>query len=100
MPQKSRVAVYTGSFDPITLGHVNVIERASKLFDKLIVGIGINVEKRPLFTPDERVELIRTVVAHVPNVDVQTSMVCRCVRTSVRIASHGSRRKATHRHRW
>ena len=72
MPQKSRIAVYTGSFDPVTLGHVNVIERAAKLFDKLIVGIGINVEKKALFTPEERVELIRKVMSHVPNVDVQT----------------------------
>ncbi len=72
MPQKARIAVYTGSFDPVTLGHVNVIERASNLFDKLIVGVGINVEKKALFTPDERVELIRKVLLHVPNVDVQT----------------------------
>jgi pantetheine-phosphate adenylyltransferase len=72
MPQKSRIAVYTGSFDPVTLGHVNVIERAARLFDKLIVGIGINVEKKALFTPEERVELIRKVMSHVPNVDVQT----------------------------
>ncbi len=71
MPQ-TRTAVYTGSFDPITLGHQNVIERAAKLFDRLIVGIGINVEKKPLFPIEERVSLIRKVVAHVPNVDVQT----------------------------
>ena len=46
----SRTAVYTGSFDPITLGHINVIERASRLVDQLIVGIGINIEKQSLFT--------------------------------------------------
>ncbi len=72
MPEKARIAVYTGSFDPVTLGHVNVIERAAKLFDKLIVGIGVNVEKKALFTPEERVELLRRVMSHVPNVDVQT----------------------------
>lgn len=72
MPQKARTAVYTGSFDPITLGHLNVIERAAKLFDELIVGIGVNVEKKPLFTPDERVELICSVVSHLPNVKVKT----------------------------
>lgn len=72
MPNKLRTAVYTGSFDPITLGHLNVIERGSKLFDKLIVGIGTNVEKKPLFSPDERVALIRKVIQHIPNVDVQT----------------------------
>ena len=55
----SRRAVYTGSFDPITLGHLNVIERSSRLVDELIVGIGINIDKQSLFTADERVELIR-----------------------------------------
>jgi pantetheine-phosphate adenylyltransferase len=55
----SRVAVYTGSFDPITLGHLNVIQRASRLVDKLIVGVGSNIEKPSLLTPDERVELVR-----------------------------------------
>ncbi|HIN53956.1 MAG TPA: pantetheine-phosphate adenylyltransferase, partial [Planctomycetes bacterium] len=50
----SRIAVYTGSFDPITLGHLNIIERARKLVDTLIVGIGMNVEKQSLFTLDER----------------------------------------------
>jgi len=60
MPEPDpRIAVYPGSFDPITLGHQNVIERASHLFDRLIVAVGINVEKAPLFSADERVELIR-----------------------------------------
>jgi pantetheine-phosphate adenylyltransferase len=67
----SRVAVYTGSFDPITLGHLNVIERASRLVDRLIVGVGINVEKQALFAPDERVELVRRATAHLPNVEVR-----------------------------
>ncbi len=67
----SRVAVYTGSFDPITLGHLNVIERASRLVDRLIVGIGINAGKDPLFTPDERAELVRRTTARFPNVEVQ-----------------------------
>ena len=49
---KPHVAVYTGSFDPITLGHLNVIERAASLVDKLVVGIGINIEKQALFSPD------------------------------------------------
>ncbi len=67
----SRVAVYTGSFDPITLGHINVIERASRLVDKLIVGIGINIEKQALFTPEERVELTRSATRHLSNVEVR-----------------------------
>lgn len=68
----SRIAVYTGSFDPITLGHLNVIERASKLVDRLIVGIGVNIEKQSLFSPDERVDLVRRSVAHLHNVEVQS----------------------------
>ncbi len=67
-----RTAVYTGSFDPITLGHLNVIQRASRLFDRLIVGIGINVQKKSLFTPDERVELVKRVTAGFGNVEVRT----------------------------
>jgi pantetheine-phosphate adenylyltransferase len=66
-----RVAVYTGSFDPITLGHVNVIERGCRLFDRLIVGVGTNVEKATLFSPEERVELIRKVTARWQNVEVR-----------------------------
>ena len=56
---KQRTAVYTGSFDPIILGHLNVIERSSELVDCLIVGIGINVEKAALFSTEERVEVVR-----------------------------------------
>ncbi len=67
----SRVAVYTGSFDPVTLGHLNVIERASRLVDRLIVGIGINAGKDPMFTPEERVELVRRTTARYSNVEVQ-----------------------------
>ncbi|MBI2824333.1 MAG: pantetheine-phosphate adenylyltransferase [Planctomycetia bacterium] len=67
----SRVAVYTGSFDPVTLGHLNVIERASRLVDRLIVGIGVHAGKDPLFTPDERVELVRRTTRPFANVEVQ-----------------------------
>ncbi len=73
MPQSDpRIAVYTGSFDPITLGHLNVIRRASRLVDRLIVGIGINIDKQSLFTPDERLELVRELAQPLGNVDVQT----------------------------
>jgi pantetheine-phosphate adenylyltransferase len=68
----SRIAVYTGSFDPVTLGHLNIIERARKLVDTLIVGIGVNVEKQSLFTLDERLNLVRQVTAKWDNVQVQT----------------------------
>jgi pantetheine-phosphate adenylyltransferase len=67
----SRRAIYTGSFDPITLGHLNVIERSSRLVDELIVGVGINIEKEALFTADERVALIRRVTDPLGNVVVK-----------------------------
>lgn len=66
----ARTAVYTGSFDPVTLGHLDVIERASRIFDRLVVGVGINPDKHSMFTLDERVELVRAAVAHLPNVVV------------------------------
>lgn len=68
---KPRIAVYTGSFDPITLGHLNVIERASELVDKLIVGIGVNVGKDPMFTTDERLDLVQRVTRRFENVEVR-----------------------------
>jgi len=72
MPKpEQRIAVYTGSFDPITLGHLNVIERSCGLVDTLIVGIGINVEKSALFSPEERVELVSLVTAKFGNVVVK-----------------------------
>ena len=64
-------AVYTGSFDPITLGHLNVIERSSRLVDELIVGVGVNIEKESLFTADERVELIQRVTKQLGNIVVR-----------------------------
>ncbi len=72
-PQPSaRIAVYPGSFDPITLGHLNVMERASKLFDRLIVGVGVNIEKQTLFTADERRQLIHEATRHIENVEIRT----------------------------
>jgi pantetheine-phosphate adenylyltransferase len=67
-----RIAVYPGSFDPITLGHLNVVERISRLFDRLIVGVGINIEKRPMFEVEERVELIRSATTHLDNLEIRT----------------------------
>lgn len=66
-----RTAVYTGSFDPITLGHLDVITRASRIFDRIVVGVGINPDKQPLFDQDERVQLVEAAVARLGNVDVQ-----------------------------
>lgn len=65
-------AIYPGSFDPVTNGHLDLIERASGLFDHLIVALLVNPEKDPLFTLDERVDMLREVVAHLPNVEVET----------------------------
>ncbi len=69
---ESRTAVYTGSFDPVTLGHLHVIERASRLFDDLVIGVGINADKKALFNPDERVKLVESVTSEIPNVRVET----------------------------
>ena len=57
-----RRAIYPGSFDPITMGHLDIIERSAKLFDEVIVALLLNVEKQPMFTTDERVEMIRQVI--------------------------------------
>jgi pantetheine-phosphate adenylyltransferase len=66
-----RIAVYTGTFDPVHLGHMDIIQRGSRLFERLIVGVGVNPDKRTLFSTDERVELIREVSANLPNVEVR-----------------------------
>jgi pantetheine-phosphate adenylyltransferase len=66
-----RSAVYTGVFDPVHLGHFDVIQRGSRLVDELIVGVGENPEKSPLFNQEERVELLRKVVAPLKNVRVE-----------------------------
>ena len=65
-----RVAIYPGSFDPITNGHLDIITRGAKVFDKLIVGVLVNIDKVRLFSIKERVELIKRVTQHLPNVEV------------------------------
>lgn len=65
-----RVAIYPGSFDPITNGHLDIITRGSKIFDKLIVGVLVNIDKVGLFSIEERVELIKRVTSHLENVEV------------------------------
>lgn len=67
-----RTAVYPGSFDPITNGHLDIIKRASKIFDSVIVVISINPEKRGLFSIEERMEMIKRVVNTIPNVKVMS----------------------------
>ena len=65
-----RVEIYPGSFDPVTNGHLDIITRGSKVFDKLIVGVLVNVDKVGLFPIEERVELIKRVTKHLENVEV------------------------------
>ena len=63
-----RIAIYPGSFDPLTNGHLDVIQRAAKLFDRVIVAVAKNEVKRPFFTLAEREALVKTAVSHLPNV--------------------------------
>lgn len=72
MPQYDmHIAVYTGSFDPITLGHLNVIQRCSRLVDRLIIGIGENVEKEALFSVEDRMDLVRQTTADLKNIEIR-----------------------------
>ncbi len=66
----TRIGLYAGSFDPVTLGHLDIIRRGARLVDTLIVSVGINPDKRPLFTPAERVEMLRSVLTDLKNVEV------------------------------
>jgi len=68
-----KIAIYPGSFDPITSGHLNIIRRAAKIFDKLVVCVMVNSVKQPLFTQEERVNQIRRVTADIENVEVDSS---------------------------
>jgi|SRR5579872_302660 len=68
----STLAVYPGSFDPLTNGHVDIITRGATLFDRIIVSVLVNAEKTPLFTIDERVEILQAVFKDQPNVEVDT----------------------------
>jgi pantetheine-phosphate adenylyltransferase len=64
-------AVYTGSFDPITLGHLNIVERSSRIVDELVVGIGVNSEKQGMFQPEERLDLVQRCTRHLSNITVE-----------------------------
>ncbi|MBI3896132.1 MAG: pantetheine-phosphate adenylyltransferase [Acidobacteria bacterium] len=87
-------AIYPGSFDPITNGHLDLIERGSKIFDELIVAVLRNPEKSPLFSLQERVEMLQEVVQHCPNVSVDTFdglLVDYAVRRQARVILRGIR---------
>ena len=68
-----KIAIYPGSFDPVTIGHLNIIQRCANIFDKLIVCVMVNAGKNPMFSLEERVALIRRVTADIPNVEVDSS---------------------------
>lgn len=67
-----KIGIYPGSFDPVTLGHLDIIERSSKLVDKLIIGVLVNSSKSPLFTDQERVDLLYKATSHIKNIEIQS----------------------------
>jgi len=71
-PPNGRLAIFPGSFDPLTNGHVDIVLRSAHLFERILVAVLVNPEKKPLFTPGERVTIIRDVFKEYPNVEVDT----------------------------
>jgi pantetheine-phosphate adenylyltransferase len=93
-PSTQRTVVYTGVFDPIHFGHLDVIQRGSRIFDRLVVGVGINPDKASFFSVEERVKLVQSVVSGFPNVEVRpfTDLAVRFVRgVGARIMLRGLR---------
>jgi pantetheine-phosphate adenylyltransferase len=66
-----RIGVYPGSFDPVTLGHLDIIERGAKIVDKLIVGVLLNGMKNPMFSVEQRIQLLKEATKHLPNVEIR-----------------------------
>ena len=71
-PPAGRLAVFPGSFDPLTNGHVDIILRSARLFERIVVAVLVNQEKKPLFSADERVGIIREVFREYPNVEAES----------------------------
>jgi len=91
---ETHVAVYAGSFDPPTYGHSDLVDRASKLFPKVIVALGVHPARTPLFSLDERLELMRKICSPYPNVEVQSFdglLVEYCIRIGARVIVRGLR---------
>jgi pantetheine-phosphate adenylyltransferase len=102
-PPPSHVAIYPGSFDPITNGHLDMIERGSRLADRLIVAVLRNRDKRPLFSVEERVEMLREVVAPYPNVEVGSFdglLVDFAAAQGARMILKGIRAVSDYEHEW
>ena len=90
----ARLAVYAGSFDPVTLGHLDLIERASALFSDVIVAVGVHPTRSPLFSASERMSLLTEVSAHLPNVSVESFdglLIDFCRTNSARVIVRGLR---------
>ncbi len=72
MSKSNRLAIFPGTFDPVTNGHIDVIQRGAKLFDQLVIGVGVNPEKAPMLDAETRVEIIRQATADIDGVTVET----------------------------
>ena len=83
-----KVGYYPGTFDPITYGHLDIITRGAKLFDKLYISVSFNPEKNPLFTTKERVDLVKEVLKDIPNIEVVTSEMLTVEHCKILGASH------------
>jgi len=90
----ARIAVYAGSFDPATLGHLDLIERASVLFENVIVAVGVHPTKHPLFAPEERVGLLEDITKHLPNVTIDSFdglLIQYCIKKGAGVIVRGLR---------
>jgi len=93
-PAVARLAVYAGSFDPVTFGHLDLIERASALFSDVIVGLGVHPTRHPLFSLEERMELVSSVSRHLPNVRIDSFdglLIDYCKQEGARVIVRGLR---------
>lgn len=93
-PDPTRPVVYGGSFDPVTIGHIDVMQRASMLFSRLIVAIGVHPSRAPLFTVDERLDLLRKVTTQIPRIEAtafEGLLIHFCRRVGARALIRGLR---------
>src|SRR3989442_14111869 len=86
-----RVAICPGSFDPPTNGHLDIVERSSRLFDRVVVGVGRNLAKKTVFSDEERIQLMREACAKYKNVEVELRRIAGRLRSRVRCQLHRAR---------